>query len=81
MKTSLLELRRETNKVVKALDKNQQVTLTRRGKAIGIITPAQQSSSSKQVKEHPAFGMWQSTGEESSVLDTVNKMRTNRYAL
>jgi antitoxin (DNA-binding transcriptional repressor) of toxin-antitoxin stability system len=37
-----IDLRRETNKVMEAIDKNQKATFTRRGKTIAVITPAKQ---------------------------------------
>jgi len=81
MKASLLDLRRKTNKVVEALDKNQRVTLTRRGKTFAVITPTKQKSNGMKAKDHPAFGMQKVRHDEDSVSDTVRKLRSNRYAL
>lgn len=81
MKTSLLELRRQTNKVVEAIDKNQKVTVTRRGKPFAIMTPVKQSASDKRVKDHPAFGMHEDVKSKNDVLDHLKKVRSSRYAL
>lgn len=81
MKATLLELRRQTNKVVEAIDKNQKVTLTRRGKTFAVITPVKSEGKGLCVKDHPAFGMHADLHNTEDVLDYVKKMRSNRYAL
>lgn len=81
MKASLLDLRRKTNKVVEAIDKNQKVTLTRRGKTFAVITPANSKAKAVLVKDHPAFGMHAESQNKEDVLDYMKKIRSNRYAL
>jgi len=81
MKASLLDLRRQTNKVVEAIDKNQQVTLTRRGKTFAVISPVGSKNTAISAKNHPAFGMHEKPKSKSAVLDEVKKIRSNRYAL
>ena len=81
MKASLLELRRQTNKVVEAIDKNQKVTLTRRGKPFAVITPTKSEGNGLRVKDHPAFGMHSDLHSKKDVLDYMKKIRSNRYAL
>lgn len=81
MKTTLLELRRQTNKVVEAIEKNQQVTLTRRGKRFAVITPAKSEGKGLRVKDHPAFGMYASVQSKEDVVEYMKKIRSSRYAL
>jgi len=81
MKATLLELRRQTNKVVEAIDKNQKVTLTRRGKSFAVITPTKSAGKGLRVKDHPAFGMHSESQSKKDVLDYMKKIRSNRYAL
>ena len=81
MKASFLELRRQTNKVVEAIDKNQKVTLTRRGKTFAVITPTRSEGKGLRVKDHPAFGMHSDSQSKKDVLDYMKKIRSNRYAL
>ena len=81
MKASLLELRRQTNKVVEAIDKNQKVTLTRRGKTFSVITPTKSEGNGLRVKDHPAFGMYSDLHSKKDVLKYMKKIRSNRYAL
>ena len=81
MKATLLELRRQTNKVVEAIDRNQKVILTRRGKTFAVITPVKSEGKGLRVKDHPAFGMHANLHNTEDVLDYVRKLRSNRYAL
>ena len=81
MKATLLELRRQTNKVVEAIDKNQKVTLTRRGKTFAVISPAKSGGKGLRVIDHPAFGMHADSQGKKDVLDYMKKIRSNRYAL
>ena len=78
---TLLELRRHTNKVVEALDKNQEITLTRRGKTFAVIAPANSGGKGLQVKDHPAFGMCSDLQSKKDVLDYMKKIRSKRYTL
>jgi len=81
MKASLLDLRRQTNKVVEAIDKNQKVTLTRRGKTFAVISPIHSKEKAVRVKDHPAFGMHADSQSKDDVLNYMKKIRSNRYAL
>ena len=56
MKASIIDLRYKTKDILKALDRNESVTVLYHGKVKGIIKPAREKSTSK-VKEHPFFGM------------------------
>jgi hypothetical protein len=45
--------------VMKALDRNEDVSILCRGKLKGVIKPAK-GKSKRKVSEHPFFGMYQS---------------------
>jgi len=81
MKVTLLELRRQTNKVVEAIDKNQKVTLTRRGKSFAVITPTKSEGKGLQVKNHPAFRMCSDWQSNKDVLDYIKRIRSNRFII
>ena len=69
MKVSLLDLRRKTSKIVEALDKNQKVTLTRRGKTFAVISPEILNARTIRAKDHSAFGMHIDLRSNEDVLD------------
>ena len=77
MKATVVDLRYKMNDVLKALDRNEKVTILYRGKVKGILIPSVQKKNLK-ISEHPFFGMSsQDTGK--SVLDELNTLRGHRY--
>jgi hypothetical protein len=63
--------------VLKALDKNQTVTVMYRGKVRATIVPAGKSRTFDRVKSHPFFGMH---GEDKMDVATVmQQLRGGRY--
>ena len=78
MKASIVDLRYKTNDILKALDRNESVTVLYHGKVKGIIRPAREKSELKIV-DHPFFGM---SGEpERTVLEEVENLRKPRHDL
>ena len=77
MKASVVDLRYKMNDVLKALDRNETVTVLYRGKVKGILIPSGQKKNMK-ISEHPFFGM-SSQDTEKSVLDEANTLRQDRY--
>ena len=78
MKASIVDLRYKTADILKALDRNESVTVLYHGKVKGIIKPAREKSTSK-VKNHPFFGM--NRENDKSVLEELEIYRKPRYAL
>lgn len=56
MKATILDLRYRMNEVLKALDRNENVSILYHGKLKGIITPGAEITGAK-VTQHPFFGM------------------------
>ena len=75
METSLSELRYKLREILRALERNEEITLLYRGKVRGVIMPA---GNRKKVAEHPFFGM-SSQSVEKSVLDEMDDLRGTRY--
>ncbi len=76
MKASVVDLRYKMKDVLRALDRNEKVTILYHGKAKGIITPAN-NEKYKKVKDHPFFGM--SKNDKKSVSDVIMELRELRY--
>jgi hypothetical protein len=76
MKASIVDLRYKTNDILKALDRNESVTVLYHGKVKGIIKPAREKSALK-VKDHPLFGICSESG--GSVLDELESLRKPRH--
>ena len=78
MKASIVDLRYKTNDILKALDRNESVTVLYHGKIKGIIRPAREKSISK-VKDHPFFAMHKDF--EQTVLEELENIRKPRHDL
>ncbi|MFH1706328.1 MAG: type II toxin-antitoxin system Phd/YefM family antitoxin [Planctomycetota bacterium] len=78
MKATILDLRRRTKAILKALDHNEPVTITCRGKEKGIIYPTGHAAGTMKVAEHPAFGMWKDRPEYKDVNRAVRRIRKGR---
>jgi len=76
MKASVVDLRYKMNDVLKALDRNEKVTLYYRGKVKGVLIPMEPQKGLK-ITEHPFFGM--RARDTKSVLDELNGLRRPRY--
>jgi prevent-host-death family protein len=79
MKITFLELRRDPAKLMEALDRNEEVTISRRGKEIARVVPSGQPAPSTAVKSHPAFGMWAGHRDTSDPAAFVRKLRKGRF--
>ncbi len=77
MKATIVDLRYKMNDVLKALDRNEKVTVLYRGKVKGVLVPAVQKQRMGMI-DHPFFGM-SSQDSKKSVLDEVNDLRKSRY--
>jgi hypothetical protein len=77
MKASIVDLRYKMNDVLKALDRNEQVTILYHGKTKGIIMPTHKERA-KKVEEHPFFGMLRH--KEKPVLEELEDLRKVRYS-
>ena len=77
MKASILDLRRKMKDVLDALDHNENVTITHRGKVKGVLYPAAKVEKNVSVSELPAFGMWKN--DKTSVKEKMKQLRKPRY--
>ena len=79
MEASVLDLRRRMGDIVRALDRNEPVTIFYRGKKKGIVYPAgRQEKGTKSVMDHPAFGMWKDRKDLDDVEVVVRSLREGR---
>ncbi|GAB6044028.1 hypothetical protein [Endothiovibrio diazotrophicus] len=78
MKASVVDLRYRTAEILKALERNEPVTVLYHGRVKGVIHPAGERCAGK-VKEHPFFGMYAEA--EETVLEELERLRGPRHAL
>ena len=77
MKASVVDLRYKMNDVLKALDRNEKVTVLYRGKVKGILISPEKKKHLKII-DHPFFGM-SAQDTDKSVSDKLNDLRKPRY--
>jgi len=77
MKATVVDLRYKMNDVLKALDRNEKVTVFYRGKEKGVLVPSAQKKHLK-ITDHPFFGM-SSQDTDKAVLAELNDLRKPRY--
>lgn len=75
MKASVADLRYRMNEVLKALGRNEDVSILCRGKLKGVIKAAKERTRRK-VSEHPFFNMYESG---KSVKQLMDRLRGGRY--
>lgn len=75
MNASVIDLRYKMNDVLKALDRNEDVTILYHGKVKGVISPHIQAASGK-VTEHAFFNM---SNTEESVDGQMSRLRGGRF--
>ena len=78
MKASIVDLRYKTKEVLKALERNESVTVLYHGKVKGVIRPVKEQSIIK-VEDHPFFGM--NPHSEQSVPEELENLRKPRHDL
>ena len=78
MKASIVDLRYKTNDILKALDRNETVTVLYHGKVKAIIRPAREKVE-LDVKDHPFFAMYKE--REDPVLEELRNLRGPRVDL
>ena len=77
MKASILDLRRHMSAILKALDRNENVTLTYRGHEKATIVP-KKTAHKVSMENHPAFGLWQNRKDIQDVEVAVRNIRKGR---
>lgn len=79
MKATILDLRRRMSEVLRALERNESVTIHYRGRERAVLVPAgNQRRTDVPVREHPAFGMWKDREEMDDVTAYVRSLRAPR---
>ncbi len=81
MQATILDLRRRMPEVLRALDRQERVTILYRGKERATLVPSGTSSAKKDkqlASTHPAFGMWADRDDLIDVAAHVRSLRRGR---
>lgn len=82
MIASVVDLRYKMKNILKALDRNETVTIMYHGKEKGIIIPSSSSTDTEaDIRQHPFFGMTagEDTEDNIPVEEVMEELRGDRY--
>ena len=81
MEASFVDLRNKSAEVIRALSRNERVTVLYRGKPAAVMLPLEARADDALVsaKDHPAFGMWAYRRELEDVPSHVRQLRRVRF--
>ena len=80
MVASILDLRTKMKDILSALDRNEKVTLTRRGKRFAVIVPYELTRETDlKVEDSPCFGMWADREDMANPVEYVENLRKGRF--
>lgn len=77
MKATIVDLRYRMNDILKALARNEDVSILYHGKVKGIIKAVTGKKKKKKITDHPFFGMLKD--DKRSVDDVMDELRGGRY--
>ena len=81
MQATIVDLRRRMPEVLRALDRQEPVTILYRGKERATLVPSGVKASGKgrgKAAGHPAFGMWADRDDLADVAIHVRALRRGR---
>jgi antitoxin (DNA-binding transcriptional repressor) of toxin-antitoxin stability system len=78
MQASVVNMRYNMRDILRALDRNEKVTITYHGKAKGIIIPVEHDNKNLNMRDHLFCQMRKD--ETSSVEETMETLRGGRYS-
>ncbi len=79
MNATILDLRRNMKDVIAALDRNERVSLTYRGRQKAMIVPCGGVVGGLSAGRHPAFGIWADRADMEDVGAFVRNLRKGRF--
>ena len=79
MKATVLDLRRNLRKILEAIERNESVTLSKRGREIAHIVPIREAKKPMALKNSPAFGLWKDRSDMDKPDEYVRRMRRGRF--
>jgi len=78
MHASFVDLRKKSAEIIRALKRNQRVTVLYRGKPAAVMHPIDDPGDAPaSAKDHAAFGLWKDLDTDPA--DQVRHMRKGRF--
>jgi antitoxin (DNA-binding transcriptional repressor) of toxin-antitoxin stability system len=82
MKASFVDLRRKSSEILRALNRNEKVTIFYRGQPKAVMYPvaAEGEREKPKTKDHAAFGLWADREDLKNVPAHVRRLRKGRFS-
>lgn len=78
MQATILDFRRRMPEVLRALDRQESVTVLYRGRPRAVLTAVGRNPAATPTAIHPACGMWADHPDLTDVATTVRNLRRGR---
>lgn len=80
MKASFVDLRRKSAAIIKALQRQEAVTVLYRGTPTAVMKPIdERAEAAGSARQHAAFGMWADRDDLADVAAHVRRLRRGRF--
>jgi antitoxin (DNA-binding transcriptional repressor) of toxin-antitoxin stability system len=81
MEASFVDLRKKSSEVIRALHRNEPVTVLYRGRPAAVMQPITAQAGKPEIKaaDHPAFGLWADRDDMTDVAAHVRDLRKGRF--
>lgn len=77
MKTTAKSLRTDTKRILEAVERGEEVVVSKRGSACARIVPVEKQAA-KNIRETALFGIWQERKDMQDVEAYVDSLRSGR---
>ena len=81
MEASFVDLRKKSSEIIRALNRNEQVTVLYRGKPAAVMRPISGEPGRAAIKaaDHTAFGLWADRDDMADPAAHVRNLRKGRF--
>jgi len=79
VEASFVELRTRSAEVIRALKRNERVTVMYRGKAVAVMHPVGSTDDAPRAADHAGFGLWSDRDDMADAADYVRELRGGRF--
>lgn len=81
MKATFVDLRKKSGEILRALERNESVTVHYRGHPKAVMHPVSGSGRNRpaSAREHAAFGLWTDRDDLANPAEHVRRIRQRRF--
>jgi antitoxin (DNA-binding transcriptional repressor) of toxin-antitoxin stability system len=79
MKATFVDLRKKSAQIIRALNRNETITVYYRGRPKAVMTPIATAKPRMRAADHPACGMWADREDMKDVHKWLRNLRKPRH--